>query len=114
MDLSLLDILGALKIPALILLGWYLKNKVPSERLQNDVIPVGLFAGNMVLELMNSLVAPTPATASVFGVVPVAINFGFLGALLIPALESVANTGMAMFLHAIGKLGNRRLKKFGT
>ncbi len=109
MNVDLMMILGAVAVPLTLLGGWYLKNKIPNDKLQNDWIPVMLWLGNFVITLAGTV---QTAEASFYGV-PVALTISpFLAALFLPALQSIATTGIGMFLHALGKLTQRKTKEY--
>lgn len=96
-----MDVLQSLLIPLTLIVGWVLKNRVPNDKLQNDVIPYLLFGGNLLLGIVGEV---SPAAAS-FGIT--AISFGFLGPLFAAAVNAFANTGQAMLFHALLKKGKR-------
>lgn len=99
-----MDVLQSLLIPLTMIVGWVLKNKVPNNKLQNDVIPYLLFGGNLLLGIVTEV---SPAAAS-FGAIT-GISFGFLGPLFAAAFNSFATTGQAMLFHALFKTGKRRV-----
>ena len=107
MDLML--ILGAIAVPLSLLGGWFLKNRIPNDKLQNDWIPVMLWIGNFVITLAGSVKV---AEASFYGI-PVALAIPtWLAALLLPAVQSIATTGIAMFIQAVNKLGSRKAAEY--
>ncbi len=107
-----MDILEFLKSPLGVMLisvviagfGVYLKNKT---ELRNQLIPVFLFIGSLVEQIIVELGTATPASAS-FGGMPVAISFGFFSSFGQLLLNSLIQTGNAMVLHGLGKITKQK------